>query len=204
MSLFISNLFEAPAFYFFWIISVAFSICVHEFSHAAAASAFGDDTARANGFMTLNPLRVMGITSMICLALFGIAWGAVPINPWAYRKKYQPALVAAAGPFANLALAVVFGIIFRLLALVSLPAGSAILLFTGVACRANCLLFVFNMLPIPMLDGWSVLRPFVPAMNNLSPQTLSNISTGCILVLWLTPASKIITIATNLLTTIIL
>ena len=109
MSLFIRYLFEDPRYYIFWIVSVAFSICVHEFCHAATASTFGDNTARANGFMSLNPLRVMGPSSLICLALFGIAWGAVPVNPWSYRKRYQPSLVSAAGPFANLLLAVLFG-----------------------------------------------------------------------------------------------
>ncbi len=202
MDIFIQNLFSEPGFYFCWVISVAFSICVHEFSHAAVANAFGDNTARANGFMTLNPLRVMGIPSMICLALFGIAWGAVPVNPWSYRKRYQPSLVAAAGPFANLALAIMFGILFRIFK--TLPLAEIFLFFTAIACQANALLFVFNMLPIPMLDGWSILEPYVPAMHKLSPQTRNNISTFCIILLWVTPASRIITIISTGITRIIL
>ena len=204
MNLFIQCLFESPAFYFCWIISVAFSICVHEYSHAAVANAFGDNTARYSGYLTLNPLRVMGVTSMICLALFGIAWGAVPVNPWAYRKKFQPSLVSAAGPFANLALAVVFGLFFRIFSSVSLPGSTSIAFFAGVACHANTLLFVFNMLPIPMLDGWGVLRPYVPAMNNLSPQTLNNISTFAIIILWVTPASRIVNLISKAIATTIL
>ncbi len=204
MNLFIQYLFSEPGYYFCWVVSVAFSICVHEFSHAAAASQFGDDTARANGFMSLNPLRVMGPVSLVCLALFGIAWGAVPVNPWAYRKRYQPSLVAAAGPLANLALAIVFGILFRIIVALPLPGGSTLTLFTGIACQANSLLFVFNMLPIPMLDGWSVLEPYVPAMQRLSPQARNNISTFCIIVLWVTPASRIITLISTGIARIIL
>ncbi|MBQ7651787.1 MAG: site-2 protease family protein [Victivallales bacterium] len=193
MNIFISYLFEAPAYYFCWVLSVAFSICVHEYSHAATASYFGDNTARYNGYMTLNPLRVMGVTSMISLALFGIAWGAVPVNPWAYRRRHQPSLVSAAGPFSNLALSFAFGMLFRLLGNVPVPGINALLYLTGVACHANALLFVFNMLPIPMLDGWGVLEPFVPAMYKMSPQTRNNISMACIVLLWLTPASRIVT-----------
>ena len=192
MDLFIHYLFDEPQYYFCWVLSVAFSICVHEFSHAAVASAFGDNTARANGFMTLNPLRVMGIPSMICLALFGIAWGAVPVNPWAYRKRHQPSLVSAAGPFANLALAIVFGILFRVFSTI-LQGRNVFAFLTEIACYANSLLFVFNILPIPMLDGWGVLEPYVPAMYKMSPQTRNNISMACIAILWLTPASRIVT-----------
>ena len=193
MNIFLNYLFNAPAYYFCWVISVAFSICVHEYSHAATASYFGDNTARYNGYMTLNPLRVMGVSSMICLALFGIAWGAVPVNPWAYRKKHQPSLVSAAGPLSNLALAVAFGILFRIFRQLPLPVAASLVFFTEVACHANALLFVFNMLPIPMLDGWGVLEPFVPAMYRLSPQTRNNISMACIVILWITPASGIVT-----------
>ncbi len=202
MNLFIQYLFSEPAYYLCWVVAVAFSICVHEFSHAATASQFGDDTARANGFMTLNPFRVMGTVSLICLALFGIAWGAVPVNPWAYRKRHQPSLVAAAGPLANLALAIVFGILFRIFRVMALAHN--FLFFTAIACQANSLLFVFNMLPIPMLDGWSVLEPFVPAMQRMSPQTRNNISTFCIILLWVTPASRIITIISTGIARIIL
>ncbi len=204
MNIFIQYLFSEPGYYFCWVVSVAFSICVHEFSHAATASQFGDDTARANGFMTLNPLRVMGPVSLVCLALFGIAWGAVPVNPWAYRKRYQPSLVAAAGPLANLALAIVFGILFRIIVALPLPGGSTLTMFTGIACHANALLFVFNMLPIPMLDGWSVIEPFVPAMQRMSPQARNNISTFCIILLWVTPASRIITLISTGIASIIL
>ncbi len=202
MNLFIQYLFSEPGYYLCWVVSVAFSICVHEFSHAATASQFGDDTARANGFMTLNPFRVMGTMSLICLALFGIAWGAVPVNPWAYRKRYQPSLVAAAGPLANLALAIVFGLLFRVFKI--MPLSQIFLFFTAIACHANALLFVFNMLPIPMLDGWSVLEPYVPAMYKLSPQARNNISTFCIILLWVTPASRIISIISTAITSIIL
>ena len=71
MELFVSNLFENPAYYFSVVVAFAASICVHEFCHAFVAHRLGDDTAKEGGFMTLNPLKVMGWISIAALLLFG-------------------------------------------------------------------------------------------------------------------------------------
>lgn len=80
MELFINKLFEQPAFYFSTIASFAGSICIHEYCHAFVAHHLGDSTAKEGGYMTLNPLKVMGWMSIAALLLFGFSWGAVPVK----------------------------------------------------------------------------------------------------------------------------
>lgn len=163
------------------------------------AHRLGDDTASINGYMSLNPLKVMGLQSLICLALFGIAWGAVPVNPNSLRKKWHNAMISLAGPVSNLVLAFFF-ITLTFLGLRFLSNNSIsefYIFFFQVAAMANCLLFVFNMLPIPILDGWGVLEPFIPPMQRLDQQKRGTITLGAILILWVTPASRFIMHATG-------
>lgn len=194
--MFIQELFHAPTFYVFWVLTVTFSICVHECSHAYVAYRCGDDTAYRNGFMCLNPLRVMGITSLICLALFGISWGGVPVNN-GILKRYQQSLVALAGPFSNLAIAIIFvlgGTLSRHFIKDANAIGFARLYmqFFQVGVLSNCLLFVFNLIPLPILDGWCALEPFVPPMRNLDFRRRNTITLVGFLLLCFTPASSII------------
>ncbi len=109
MRLFIFYMSESPAYYFSWVFSVMFSICVHEYAHAAMALHHGDDTASQRGHLTLNPLVQMGIRSLILLFVIGIAWGSVPVNLAKLRTRRSAAAVAFAGPLANLFLCVIFG-----------------------------------------------------------------------------------------------
>ena len=79
--LFITRLFEEPYYTFIWLLVIVFSICCHEFAHAWTALHQGDPTAAEQGHLTLNPLKQMGVFSLIMLAIMGIAWGAVTVNP---------------------------------------------------------------------------------------------------------------------------
>ncbi|MBR0458539.1 MAG: site-2 protease family protein [Victivallales bacterium] len=188
MSFFLEHLWKDPSFFFSWIIIVIFSICMHEYCHAWTALRFGDTTARDAGMLSLDPRRVMGIPSMVCLCLFGIAWGAVPIAPWVFRK-WQRSLVCLAGPFSNLGLAFVFSwfaLIFLKLRIA--PVGN----FFGLSVLANCFLFVFNLLPVPGLDGWGALEAFFPKMSELSRRHGGTITLIIILLLFATPFSNII------------
>lgn len=171
MDLFITYLFISPQFFFTWLLVVVFSICCHEFMHAWAALKQGDPTAADSGHLTLNPLKQMGMMSLIMLAICGIAWGAVPVRPHQMRHRHSDALVSFAGPATNLALFVVFGVLFFF----SGPLGDAADLLFKLGALLNMVLFIFNMLPIPGFDGFSILSSFFPRLREFNSEWMTGI-----------------------------
>lgn len=141
----------------------------HEFAHAFVASKLGDRTARYQGRLTLNPLYHIDYIGALCIVLFGFGWARpVPVNPSAFKNpKRDMALTALAGPVMNLILAFV-GYFFAYAFLYSYLHNHNII-FTYIAmffynfCSLNIGLAVFNLIPIPPLDGWKVLGAFLPA-----------------------------------------
>ncbi len=182
MSLFISRLWTDPIFFVVWCLVLMFSICLHEYSHAWAALRGGDSTARDLGFLSMNPLRVMGVQSLVCMVLFGLVWGRVPISPGRFRSRGALSLACFAGPLSNLVLAFVFANL-----MIAMTRVSFLSWFFMIAALVNCFLFLFNILPIPGLDGWGVLEPLVPAMARIQPQTRSIILFAAIILLFATP-----------------
>lgn len=160
MNLFVFSALQDPLYYLSWVVVVMFSVCVHEFAHAAVALRWGDDTAARAGHLTLNPWIQMGWTSILLLLVLGIAWGAVPVSPWRVRGRWGRAAVAASGPAANLLLSALFGL--GAVVLARLAPGSPTLRFLVWASVANGVLFVFNLLPLPMFDGWAALAALFP------------------------------------------
>jgi Zn-dependent protease len=159
--MFISMLLSDPQAYFMRILLVGFSVCVHEYCHAAAALWQGDSTAADSGHLTLNPLVQMGIVPILILLFVGITWGAAPVNPARMRHRYSNALVSFAGPFSNVILFFLFS-----LGLVLMPSSNkAVLILLGTGAILNIVLFIFNMLPVPMLDGYKVFSYFIPALD---------------------------------------
>jgi Zn-dependent protease len=169
LPLFLRQLLERPTFFVSWVIMVVFSVCLHEFAHAYVALSQGDDTAVRRGYLTLDPLKLMGYPSLIALACIGIAWGQVPVTPSKFRYRYSHALVAVSGPGTNLALAICFAVLGALAGrLLPSPEGASIFrTFFLIGARVNCLLAALNILPIPMFDGWEVAALFVPALNRI-------------------------------------
>lgn len=163
---FIQQLAADPFGYFSWIIIVVFSICAHEFSHAAMALRMGDDTAASTGHLTLNPLKQMGLQSLIMLAVLGLAWGAVPVNP-SRMTRLGRGWVSIAGPGINLLLCVGFALAGAIAArLLHEIEGAPSLL--ALAASANAVLFLLNMMPVPGLDGWGVLTALIPPLERRS------------------------------------
>ncbi len=187
VNLFLFRLFESPWDYLSWVLLVAFAVCVHEYAHARVALWRGDPTAADQGHLTLDPTVQMGWPSIITLLFFGIAWGAVPINPARLRKTDQIA-VALAGPLANFALSILFaGVGAGLLrtGVVERVEGAPWLAVT--AARANATLMVFNLLPLPSLDGWQALCACVPALANLERAQGALIQWWVLMLLFFTP-----------------
>ena len=163
----IKTLFTDPRFFASSVLVVVFSICLHEFLHAWAALKMGDPTAADRGHLTMNPFRQMGIVSLIMLVLVGFCWGAVPVDRRNLRHKYSDLRVSLAGPFTNLGLFLVFGLIaglaYRFMPYVTEGSRQEFLImmfFQG--SFMNMVLFLFNMLPVPGFDGYSLIENFVP------------------------------------------
>lgn len=145
------------------IISVIF----HELAHGYAALHFGDTTAARAGRLSLNPIRHLDPIGSIGLPFILLVMGSpivlgwakpVPVDGSKMRSRSAQAWVAAAGPIANLILAVLVGLAIRIFG-TDLPDGALYVLMTFVL--ANIVLMVFNLLPIPPLDGSHILRHFV-------------------------------------------
>lgn len=151
----------------FSIAILIMSVVVHEVSHGLVAERLGDPTARLAGRLTLNPLpHIDPIGSVVVpLLLFftnaGVMFGwarPVPVNPYNLRGKYGEAIVAAAGPLSNIALSVFFGLLIRFGG--ALP--DSFLHMATLAVIINIVLAIFNLVPIPPLDGSKILFAFLP------------------------------------------
>ena len=151
------------------LVALVVGISVHEFSHAWSANMLGDPTAKQQGRLSLNPMvhfDPIGFMMLVLMSFgfFGITWGRpVPINPYRIRGgRHGMALSSVAGPVSNLIVATVFGLSIRLVPqwVAQLPEGFQVLLFMIVIF--NVLLAIFNLIPIPPLDGFNVLEGVVP------------------------------------------
>jgi Zn-dependent protease len=159
-------LLREPQVFVAFVIAVIVGITFHEFSHAAVASLQGDQTARSQGRLTLNPIVHLDPLGSIAIILAGIGWGRpVPVNPTALRnRRFGYILVGLAGPAANFVVAIASVIALRL----TYPAAglafdvpfSLQLLYTLVAVNVG--LGVLNLLPIPPLDGSTLLSIVLP------------------------------------------
>jgi Zn-dependent protease len=160
---------------FFFVILI-FSVVIHEVSHGYAALYLGDRTAQYAGRLTLNPIPHLDMFGSIILPAFLvllnspflIGWAKpVPYNPYNLRnQKWGPAIVGGAGPAANILLAVIFGLAVRFLPfLAEGPGGiffSNFIAIASIVALLNLVLAIFNLVPIPPLDGSKVLFSLMP------------------------------------------
>jgi Zn-dependent protease len=164
-----------PAQIFFDMIAFLFAITLHEAAHAWTAARCGDPTAKNLGRITLNPIKHIDLFGTIIIPVIGllsnfgfIGWAKpTPVDPRNFKKPMgDDILVSVAGPASNLLLIVVFGSALKSAAIFSnfhqIPSTAAPLLYLCFSSvLINIVLFVFNLLPIPPLDGSHVIRHFL-------------------------------------------
>lgn len=170
---------ESAITFIFYIVVVLFSVVIHEVSHGLAAYALGDSTAKYAGRLTLNPIPHIDPFGSIILplllaipAFFGaptviFGWAKpVPYNPYNLRnQKWGPALVGGAGPGANILVAIIFGLLIRAMPYLAVFSPEFIQNFSAtlaVIVFLNLGLAIFNLVPIPPLDGSKVLFAVLP------------------------------------------
>ena len=152
---------------------VLIAITFHEFAHAFVADKLGDDTARREGRLSLNPFDHLDPIGTVLLLFAGFGWGKpVHVNPRNYTRKMSmekgEALVSIAGPIMNFLLAIIFAIIYYgiiKLAGVSFiysTMGGIIMSLISATVSINVGLGLFNLIPLPPLDGSKVIMPFLP------------------------------------------
>jgi len=154
------------------IAILIFSIMIHEIAHGLAALWQGDWTAQQAGRLTLNPLKHLDPWGSFIIPFFliisgvGIVFGwakPVPYNPYNLRdQKYGPAIVGMAGPLSNLILALTAGVLMRLFLVMGVSSSAFIFIVLALFVQTNLLLLIFNLLPIPPLDGSKLLFTFLP------------------------------------------
>jgi Zn-dependent protease len=146
----------------YYLLALILILTVHEAAHAWVAMRLGDPTAQRAGRVSLNPIRHLSFLGTIMLFIVGIGWGKpVPINPRNFKNPMRDqAITAIAGPAANLLLAVLAAIPISYLPETEGTIG--VLAFCEAVMLLSLVLFVFNMIPVPPLDGSKFLGIFVP------------------------------------------
>ena len=151
----------------FGVIPALLCITLHELSHGAVAYSLGDDTAKRQGRLTLNPIRHIDIMGLLMMVFFRFGWAKpVPVNPLNFRRngitmRGGMALTAAAGPLSNLILGLIFFLICKI-ALVNPALPYALVQVTLMVSQINIMLAVFNLLPVYPMDGGRIFSYFLP------------------------------------------
>ncbi len=176
--------------------AVLVAITFHEFAHGIAADKLGDDTPRRQGRLNLNPLSHLDPIGTIMLVFAGFGWGKpVEIEPRNFNRNIKMSvaetIVAAAGPIMNFILAIVFGLIYVILwkfasSFISTQIGGIVLLLVRSCVLVNIGLGIFNLVPLPPLDGSKIISGFLPYNIRNWFENYYNIFYAVFVIIWIT------------------
>ncbi|PPA69685.1 site-2 protease family protein [Jeotgalibacillus proteolyticus] len=186
------SLFNNPEQLVYIIITLLIAFTLHEFAHAYVAYKFGDPTAKNQGRLTFNPIKHLDPIGTILIFIIGFGWAKpVPVNRFYFKNpRLAGVLVSLAGPLTNLVLAFIAqtAYIALVIAGIQVPLFLTGLLMTMISL--NILLFVFNLIPLPPLDGYRIISDLVP--NRIRPKLTQYEQYGGLLflVIAITPLSN--------------
>lgn len=195
-----------PSALFMLLVSVPgvlIAITFHEFAHGYVAYKLGDNTAKLEGRLSLNPLDHLDPIGTLMLLLAGFGWGKpVNVNPSNYTRKISmekgEALVSLAGPLMNIILSIIFAIIYFAIykfanaTFLSSTVGNVLMLLISATISINVGLGIFNLIPLPPLDGSKIIMPFLPYKAKQWFRNNEQISYIIFVVIWITGIAGII------------
>lgn len=170
------------------------SLILHENAHGVAALYMGDTTAKDSGRLSLNPLKHLSPVGTLSLLIFHFGWAKpVPINPYKFRKKkLGNFLVSISGIITNFLLAFIFLVIFNFV-ISEVDANPYLILFVKSMVQYNVLLGVFNLIPLPPLDGSKIVMTFLPDKVNYKLLSMERYTNMILIALIFTGAiSKVV------------
>ncbi|MCM3171039.1 site-2 protease family protein [Paenibacillus sp. MER 99-2] len=201
---FLNSLFRYPLDQLpFFLITILIAFTVHEFAHAYFANKFGDPTAKLLGRVTLNPVVHFDLLGVLMLLIAGFGWARpVPVNRANFDNPRRMSLIVSlAGPLSNLLLAIIGTIVFATLV------GTGVMqnienerLYTAIATfffmfnLTNFFLFLFNLIPLPPLDGYRVLEELLPPSISRKLQGVEQWSILIFLLILIVPPLRDVTI----------
>ncbi|PEA56634.1 site-2 protease family protein [Bacillus pseudomycoides] len=179
-------------------LAVAMALSVHEFAHAYVAYKFGDLTAKNQGRLTISPLSHIDPIGAIAFLFIGFGWARpVPVNPYNFKRPRLAGIcVSIAGPISNLllgafGLAAWYGLLkFGVIEEVPVAVGETLFQFFQIFIGINIVLFVFNLIPIPPLDGYRVLEDLAPSNIRAKMTQYEKYGAILLLILVITPLDR--------------
>jgi len=210
----LAELFNNPLSFLIWLGALVISITIHEFSHALAADRLGDPTPRLQGRLTINPMAHLDPLGTLMLFIAKFGWGKpVQFDPYNLKNpRRDAAFISLAGPASNLIAASICAVIIHLIVLFT-----ALNLVTNIALNIliifttmNVILAVFNLIPVHPLDGFAIVRGFLPEESARQWQELERY--GMLFLLFLvfpifgrsSPINSIISPVVNVILSILL
>lgn len=167
---FFAFILRSPVLAIAYLIFIVLAITIHEWAHAWTATKFGDDTPRLMGRLNLDPRSHIDPLGGLMFILVGFGWGKpVLYNPLRLKRRVDELLIALAGPIINLIAALIFNLIIIVVtpSLTGIGWASNLVSLLAIGSQVNIILAAFNLIPIPPLDGSSIIAYFFPGYRSI-------------------------------------